>query len=78
MTALELLQIVVYFGLLIVCTPLLGGYMARVFSNEWTLLTPLVRPLETGIYRLAGVNANEEQSWRQYTLRCWPLMGWAS
>ncbi len=68
MMTLELLQIVVYFGLLIVCTPLLGGYMARVFSGERTLITPILRPLENGIYRLAGVNANEEQGWRQYAL----------
>jgi K+-transporting ATPase ATPase A chain len=68
MTTLELLQIIIYFGLLIVCTPLLGGYMAQVFGGERTLLTPLLRPLETGVYRLAGVNADEEQNWRQYAL----------
>ena len=68
MTALELLQIIVFFVLLIVCTPLLGGYMARAINGERTLLTPVLRPLETITYRLAGVDADEEQSWRQYTL----------
>jgi len=68
MTWLEGLQIVVFFGVLILSTPLLGRYMANVFDGRRTLLTPLVRPLENGVYRLAGVRADEEQHWRHYTL----------
>lgn len=68
MTWLEVLQIVGFFGLLIISTPLLGRYMANVFDGKRTLLTPLVRPLERGVYRLAGVRADEEQHWRHYTL----------
>jgi potassium-transporting ATPase potassium-binding subunit len=68
MPPLELLQIVVYFGLLIACVPLLGGYIAKVFMDEQTLLTPLLRPVETVIYRLAGVNPAEEQAWKSYAL----------
>jgi K+-transporting ATPase ATPase A chain len=68
MSALELLQIIVYFGVLIVCVPLLGGYMATVFSGERTLLTPILRPVEGIIYRVSGVNPAEEQNWKQYTL----------
>ncbi|MBL8120709.1 MAG: potassium-transporting ATPase subunit KdpA, partial [Anaerolineae bacterium] len=68
MTTLEVLQIVVYFGLLVPCVMLLGGYMARVFSGERTLLSGVLSPLEKGLYRLAGVDANEEQNWRQYAL----------
>ncbi len=68
MSGLELLQIVVYFGLLIVCTPLLGGYMTKVLNGERTLLSPLLRPVEGVIYRLSGVNPSEEQNWKQYAL----------
>jgi len=68
MSALELLQIIVYFGVLIVCVPLLGGYMAKVFSGERTLLTPILRPVEDFMYRISGVNLAEEQTWKQYTL----------
>ncbi|MBN8620094.1 MAG: potassium-transporting ATPase subunit KdpA [Anaerolineae bacterium] len=68
MTTLEVLQIVVYFGLLVPCVMVLGGYMARVFSGERTLLSGVLSPLEKGLYRLAGVDANEEQNWRQYAL----------
>lgn len=68
MSALELLQIVIYFVLLIVCVPLLGGYMARVFMGERNLLTPVLHPVENIVYRLTGVAANEEQNWKQYTV----------
>lgn len=68
MTILELLQIIGYFLLLVVCTPLLGGYMARVFSGKATLLTPAFRSVERLVYRLAGIQPNEEQNWKQYTL----------
>jgi K+-transporting ATPase ATPase A chain len=68
MTPLELLQIIVYFGLLIVLTPLLGGYTARVFMGERTFLSPVLRPVESIIYRLTGVKADEEQDWRGYAV----------
>lgn len=68
MTPPELLQILMYIGLLIVCTPLLGGYMARVFSGERSLFSPVLRPVERAIYRLAGVNPDVEQNWKQYAL----------
>lgn len=68
MTPLELVQIALYLGLLVVCTPLLGGYMARVFKGERTWLTPVLRRVESAIYRLAGVHPDEEQSWKQYAL----------
>jgi potassium-transporting ATPase potassium-binding subunit len=68
MSALEWVQIVLYFALLIVCTPLLGGYMARVFTGEKTVITPLLRPLETLILRGAGANPQEEMGWKAYAL----------
>lgn len=68
MTMHELLQIFLYFGLLLVSVPLLGGYMAKVFNGQSTLLSRLLRPIEQGIYRLAGVDAAHEQNWRGYAL----------
>lgn len=68
MTTHELLQIILYFGLLVICMPLLGSYMAKVFDGQSTLLSRLLRPVEGGIYRLAGVDASHEQNWRGYAL----------
>ncbi|MBZ0284016.1 MAG: potassium-transporting ATPase subunit KdpA [Anaerolineae bacterium] len=68
MSALELIQIVLFFGLLIICTPLLGRYMARIYNGERTLLTPVVHPIENVMYRLLGVKPDVEQNWKQYAL----------
>jgi potassium-transporting ATPase potassium-binding subunit len=79
MTSLELLQIALYLGVLVACVPLLGGYMAKVFAGEHTLLTPVLRPIEGVIYRISGVNPAEEQNWKQYTfaLLAFNLLGFA-
>jgi potassium-transporting ATPase potassium-binding subunit len=68
MTFLELAQIFLYFTLLIICTPLLGSYMAKVFNGERSFISPVLKPIESGIYKLAGVNTEEEQNWRQYAI----------
>jgi len=62
----ELFQLVLYFGLLIGLTPLLGGFMARVFEGKRTFLSGILGPVEKWIYRLGGVKANEEMSWKRY------------
>ena len=45
------IQIIVFCPVLTACVPLLGGYMARVFTNERVFLTPVLGPLERLIYR---------------------------
>jgi K+-transporting ATPase ATPase A chain len=44
----------------------LGGYLARVYAGERTALQPILRPIETALYRLAGVDASAEQKWSEY------------
>jgi len=68
MTWQDILQIALYFGLLIIATPLLGGYIARLYTGKPTLLSPILRPVENLIYRLAGINPTEAQPWRKYAL----------
>ncbi|MBK8021567.1 MAG: potassium-transporting ATPase subunit KdpA [Chloroflexi bacterium] len=68
MTGLEVIQIALYLGLLIVCTPLLGGYMARVFTGQRNPLSIPLRPIEGGILRSMGVDAQAEQDWKAYAV----------
>ena len=42
--------------------------MARVFEGEWTVLAPVFRPVERGLYRLAGIDETREQTWITYTV----------
>jgi potassium-transporting ATPase potassium-binding subunit len=66
MTANGLLQIGVFFLLILVATKPLGAYMTRVFNGEKTFLHPILRPLERLCYALGGVKEDVEQRWTQY------------
>jgi K+-transporting ATPase ATPase A chain len=66
MNSLEIIQIVLFFGLGIALTPVVGGYMARVFKGERTFLSPILSPLERLTYRVTGVNPEAEMSWLTY------------
>jgi len=61
-----ILQLIAFFLLLLALTKPIGLYMAKVFSGERMWLYPVLRPLETVIYRLSGVKEDEEQHWTQY------------
>ena len=60
------LQIAVFCAILIASVPLLGGYMARVFTDERVFLTPVVAPVERRLYRLFRVDPEQGQDWKAY------------
>jgi K+-transporting ATPase ATPase A chain len=62
------LQIALYAVLVVLLTRPMGGYMTRVFAGERTLLRPVLRPLEVGIYKICGVREDEEQHWVGYAV----------
>jgi len=66
--ASDLLQALIYLAIIVACTPLLGGYMARVFAGERTMLSPALVPLERAIYAACGVDPGKQQHWTHYTL----------
>jgi potassium-transporting ATPase potassium-binding subunit len=66
--ASDLLQILIYFAIIVACTPLLGGYMARVFAGERTLLSPVLIPVERAIYGACGIDPGKDQHWTRYAL----------
>jgi K+-transporting ATPase ATPase A chain len=67
MTGIGWAQIILYSLLLLALTKPLGLYMARVVEGERTFLTPVLGPIERLMYRLFGVNPNEEMRWTTYT-----------
>jgi K+-transporting ATPase ATPase A chain len=56
------LEIALFLAVLTALTPLVGGYMARVFTGELTTLGFVERPL----YRLLGVRRERGQDWKAY------------
>ncbi|MGH3102304.1 MAG: potassium-transporting ATPase subunit KdpA, partial [Thermoleophilia bacterium] len=69
------LQIAIFLAVLIALTPLLGGYMARLYAGERVFMTPVVAPVERGIYRLLRVNPHAGQDWKAYARSLLVLSG---
>ncbi|WP_337184416.1 potassium-transporting ATPase subunit KdpA [Shinella sp.] len=68
MTMIGWLQIALFFLAVLIAIKPLGLYMARVFSGERTVLSPVFGRLETDLYRLSGISPDKEQGWLAYTL----------
>ncbi len=66
MQTADFVQLCVYFLLLIIATPILGRHMASVFEGQRTFLHPLFLPLERALFRISGIDPEEDMSWRRY------------
>jgi K+-transporting ATPase ATPase A chain len=67
MTSIGVLQILLFFALILAVTKPLGVFMTRVFDGERTFLHPALRWLEVLTYKVIGVQEEVEQRWTQYT-----------
>jgi K+-transporting ATPase ATPase A chain len=68
MTIIGWIQTLLYCAIIVAITPVLGAYMTRVFSGERTFLSPILRPIETAIYKIAGIDERQEQHAVTYTI----------
>ncbi|HWG37151.1 MAG TPA: potassium-transporting ATPase subunit KdpA [Terriglobales bacterium] len=77
MTARGILQIAVYFVVLLALTKPVGLFLFRLFEGRRTILHPVLRPLERFAYRMTGVGEETEQTWMQYAgaLLAFSIMG---
>jgi potassium-transporting ATPase potassium-binding subunit len=65
MTTANWIQLVVYLGVLFALAPFLGKFMARVYGGEKHILS-FLGPVERFVYRVTGVRAEREMTWKQY------------
>ena len=65
-TLLELVQVLFLLVVLLALVKPLGGFMARVYQGERTFLTPLLAPVEGLLYRISGVQRDDEMGWKRY------------
>lgn len=68
MTLYGWMQILLFCGIVTLLVKPLGGYMTRVFTGERSLLSPVLGPVERGLYRIAGTDEREEQHWTTYAI----------
>ena len=68
MTLIGWIQIILYCAIVVALVKPLGWYMTRVFNGERTFLSPLLRPVEAGLYAAGGIDEKREQHWLTYTV----------
>jgi K+-transporting ATPase ATPase A chain len=68
MTLIGWIQIAIFCAIVVALVKPLGWYMNAVFNGERTFLSPVLRPVEAGLYRLGGVDEKREQDWLAYTV----------
>ncbi|MBY0317460.1 MAG: potassium-transporting ATPase subunit KdpA [Reyranella sp.] len=62
------IQIALFCVVITLLVKPLGGYMTRVFAGERTFPSPVLGPVERGIYRLSGVDERADQNWLTYAV----------
>jgi K+-transporting ATPase ATPase A chain len=67
MTTIGVLQMVLFFVIILLVAKPMGLYMARVFDGERTIFQPVLQPVERLLYRLLGVNEQEDMRWTTYS-----------
>jgi K+-transporting ATPase ATPase A chain len=65
---LGLLQAVSLFAVAILLARPLGGYMRNVMEGERVFLSPILRPVERGIYKVLRIDETVEQRWTAYAV----------
>jgi K+-transporting ATPase ATPase A chain len=62
------IEVLILVVMLVISTPLLGSYMAKVFQNEKAPGDRFFAPIERFFYRITGVNPEGEQRWTVYAI----------
>lgn len=45
-----------------------GKYIAKVYAGEKTFLDPVFKPVESMIYKISGINPENEMNWKQHLI----------
>ncbi|MEI7661799.1 MAG: potassium-transporting ATPase subunit KdpA [Bacteroidota bacterium] len=68
MTTMEMIQVILFFVILVGLTPLLGNFMYRVFTSQRHILHPALGWLERLTYKAGGIDPIEENNWKSYSV----------
>ncbi|MBI4733347.1 MAG: potassium-transporting ATPase subunit A [Rubrobacteridae bacterium] len=62
----DMLQLILYFVVLLLLAFPLGLFMSKVFNRDRTFLDPIMRPLESLIYKFGRIDPTKEMGWKEY------------
>lgn len=66
MLRLDNLQVIFFFGILLIFAKPLGLYIASVFQGNAWGLRRMLAPIENQLYRFAGIDTKKEMDWKTY------------
>jgi potassium-transporting ATPase potassium-binding subunit len=61
-------QLILYVLVLILLAKPLGSFMAKVYQGQHTFLDRVLRPVERFIYRISGVDPEQDMNWKTYAI----------
>ncbi len=68
LTVNGVLQVLIFIGIILLLTKPFGLYLYHVFAGDRTWFSPALVPVERVLYRISGVNDEEEHGWLRYTI----------
>ncbi len=68
MNVYEWMETILFFVVLLAMIKPFGTFMARVYQGKRTFLTPVLAPCENLLYRICGVNRDDEMGWQRYAI----------
>src|SRR3569833_4355934 len=63
----ELTGILASFSITLLIAITLGRYLAKMFAGE-RVWTDFLKPIESGIYKLSGINPYEPMDWKRFLI----------
>ncbi|MEZ7890257.1 MAG: potassium-transporting ATPase subunit KdpA [Candidatus Wallbacteria bacterium] len=66
MFANDYFQLIAFLCIILITSPLLGQYMAEIFQGRNGKLARFFEPFERAIYKICGIDPNDEMSWSDY------------
>jgi K+-transporting ATPase ATPase A chain len=64
----EWVETLLFFVAFIALIKPFGTFMARVYQGERTVLSPVILPCENLLYRICGVDRDEQMDWKRYAI----------
>lgn len=61
-------QLIFYVVVLILLAKPLGSFMAKVYQGRHTFLDRVLKPVERFIYRISGVDPEQDMNWKTYAI----------
>ena len=71
----DILGVIAMFTITFLLSIPLGKYIAKVYAGEKTLLDRIFNPLERGFFKISGIDALKEMTWKQHLVALLTING---